>query len=146
MVWYSFFQPIDLHMKYLLKKYLIIVLSLYTLTQLVNAITITGGWKTFFYAGLLFSILTYIIKPLVNILLLPLNILTLNMISWVVNIVTFIIWTVLIPQVHIDNWIFPGLNIGVAVLTTARIDTIYVYVIGGIIFTLLFRFYNWVVG
>lgn len=110
---------------------------------MISSISIRGGWKTFLYAGLLFSALTYIIKPLVNLVLLPLNLLTLNMISWVVNIITFIIWTLLISEVKIATWSFPGVYLGVVSLSPNTIDKLYMYIIGGILLTLIVQFYSW---
>lgn len=130
-------------MKYILRKYLIIVFSLFTLTQIISGISIRGGWKTFLYAGLLFSALTYIVKPVVNLVLLPFNLLTLNMISWVVNIITFIIWTLLISEVKVTAWAFPGIHMGVVSLSPNTIDKFYMYIIGGIILTLTVQFYSW---
>lgn len=132
-------------MKYILRRYLIVVASLVSLTQMISAISIKGGLKAYLYAAVIYSLLIYIVRPIANLILFPLNLLTLNMISWIVNIITFYIWTFLISEVTITSWLFPGIDLKVITFSATTIDRFYIYIIGGVVLTIIFQFYNWII-
>lgn len=51
-----------------------------------------------------------LLKPVLAIIFLPVNILTLGLLSWLVNVVILYLWTIFVPNVHLATWIFPGIS------------------------------------
>lgn len=62
------------------------------------------AWVLFAVAGLIFSLINSILKPLVKMLALPLAILTLGLSTIVINTVMVILTIYLLPGVEMDFW------------------------------------------
>jgi len=131
-------------MRSLLKKYLLTLTVVYTLTLFIPAVSIAQGWSGLFYASLVLSILFYIARPIVNLIMLPLNILTLNLSAWLINIVIFYLWTVLVPEVEVIEWSFAGASFGNFIFSSYNFAGWQVIIICAIFITMLNQFLNWV--
>lgn len=59
-------------------------------------------------AGLVLSLLTLLVAPLLRILFLPINILTFGLLSWAINVMVLYILTIFVPGVQVSAWTFPG--------------------------------------
>lgn len=99
-------------MKSLLRNYFIILTTLFITKEIYPGIAISGGWQGIFYVSLLLGVLLYILKPLLSILLFPLNFITLNLTAWLTHIIIIALWAVFTPQVSVESWYFMGSNIG----------------------------------
>ncbi|MBI5604868.1 MAG: phage holin family protein [Deltaproteobacteria bacterium] len=71
-------------MKTILIKWLINALALYITTYLVRGIAVSGSWSLLVAAALL-GILNAVIRPILIILTLPINILTLGLFTLIIN-------------------------------------------------------------
>ena len=67
------------------------------------------------YAGLVLSLLMLLVAPLLKILFIPINLLTFGLLSWVINVVLYLL-TVFVSGVSVVAWTFPGLSIAGFVL------------------------------
>lgn len=132
-------------MRYLLKKYFIITVSVYLLTQLIPTFNISGGWQELCYSCLILSLLFYIAAPIVNLIMLPFNLLTLNLTSWLLNVFLLYIWVLLVSEVHITSWQFSGVSFGPIILSPANLARWQVIIIAGILLTLIIQFISWLV-
>ena len=54
------------------------------------------------------SILMILVKPILTILFIPINFLTLGFLSWVINVLVIYILTLIEPNIHIIAWEFAG--------------------------------------
>jgi putative membrane protein len=85
----------------ILIRWLILTAAILAAAYLVNGIVVTGFWAAFFAAAIL-GILNIFFKPLLIILTLPVNILTLGLFTVVINAVLLKMASALIPgfEVH----------------------------------------------
>ncbi|OGG26887.1 hypothetical protein A2960_01875 [Candidatus Gottesmanbacteria bacterium RIFCSPLOWO2_01_FULL_39_12b] len=132
-------------MKILLKKYFITILSVFTLTQIISSFVIKGGWNSLFYASLILSILFWFAKPLINIIMLPVNLLTLNLAAWFVNIIIFLLWIRLVPDISINSWQFSGANLKIILLTPFYFSAFQVIILCSILLTIIIQFFKWLI-
>jgi len=65
-------------------------------------------YKDFLISTILFSLIFRIVKPLFDIIFLPINILTLGMFRWLRLIVSFAIGAYLIAGIEVKSFYFPG--------------------------------------
>lgn len=95
-------------MKSLIRSLVITAIGIYLVTLLIPGIRVSGGWQSYVWAGAALTILNATVKPLANLLLLPINLLTLGMFRWVANV--FILWLVpaFVKEVSISPFAFPG--------------------------------------
>lgn len=130
-------------MKKILRKYVIISLSLYFLTLTIKAFQIQGNLTDFLYAAFIMYLLLNILKPLLNVVFFPINLLTLNLSAWLINIGIFYIWSLLVPHVKIDTWNFQGLTLGSFAISAFRLNYFFTVSALAIVFTLFTNFFHW---
>lgn len=126
-----------------IKKYILVALCLHFLTLIVPAFRINGPWYDIFYSSFILTVLLIIIKPVLNLIMLPLNILTLNLSGWILNILIFYLWTYLVPNVSITAWKFQGAEFGIVSLAPMDFSYFPTLIIISILFILLLQFTNW---
>lgn len=97
-------------MKRLLRSMVYYVFALWLTSTLIPALSISGNLWGMLSAGGTLTLMMMILKPILSIIFLPVNILTLGLLSWLVNVVVLYLWTIFVPNVHLAPWIFPGIS------------------------------------
>lgn len=95
-------------MRTILKHFIIDTVCLYLISQAVSGMTFTQGFYTLLLTGLVLMGATMIIKPILNILLLPLNLITFGLFKWVTYAITLYLVTLVVPGFHLGDFIFRG--------------------------------------
>jgi len=95
-------------MKRLLRAYAISLLSLYFVSQITQGLLFENGLSTFLLTALGLTIVHLIAKPVINILLLPLNLITFGLFRWVSSAIALYLVTLLVKGFRITNFYFPG--------------------------------------
>lgn len=131
-------------MKFVLRKYFITVSSLFILSQLIPSIAIKNSWNGLFYASLILSLLFYIVRPLLNLIMLPINLVTLNLSSWIAQVLIFYFWTVITNVVKISSWQFSGLNLGTINISAFNLVKWQVIIAGAFVYIIINKFLGWV--
>jgi uncharacterized membrane protein YvlD (DUF360 family) len=78
-------------MKKIVNIFAIEVASLFIATQIASGIVFQNGLEGLFVAGVALAIAAYFVRPVVNILLLPLNLVTLGLFKFIGHAVTLFI-------------------------------------------------------
>jgi putative membrane protein len=97
-------------MRFVLKGFIISTGSLYIVSQLISGLVFAEGIYTLVLAGFVLMLANLIIKPVLNILLLPLNLITLGLFKWVTYAITFYLVTLVVPGFKITEFIFKAFN------------------------------------
>lgn len=94
----------------LLKPFIVTAGSLWLLSYLFPTINITN-WTALLLASLVMVLLNAVVKPVLKLLFLPINIVTLGFFSVVINV--FILWlvTYLVPGFEINNTVLLGIHL-----------------------------------
>lgn len=95
-------------MKRILRFYLINTVSLWMTTEIIPGLTFSGGMRSLFLGGAAFAVINLILVPLLRILFLPLNILTLGIFSWVINVLALYALTTIVADFMLLPYYFPG--------------------------------------
>lgn len=131
-------------MKSIVKKYLITTASLFLMTQAVPAFSIAGGWNKLLLSALILFMLFNILRPVINLIMLPVNLLTLNFFSWIIQVLIFYLWTIIVRDVKILPWQFPGLDLGIITVSQTDLLKWQVIIFIAFIFILLNKFLNFI--
>lgn len=132
-------------MKSLLRNVIIDASALAFLSNFLSGIHIYGGVGIYLLSGFVLTLMSFTIKPILNILTLPLNLITLGAFSFVTNAIIFYILTVLVPQVTITAFQFPGMTLYGFILPKIYFTTFLAYIICAFIFSVIITAVKWLI-
>jgi putative membrane protein len=78
-------------------RYLGTVAAILLTVYIVPGVYVSEGWLTILLAALVWSVITLLIKPVLNILTLPITIITFGLFSLVLNALLFWAMTLIVP-------------------------------------------------
>lgn len=97
-------------MKSLIRSFIFNFFSLQLAAGLIPGVSFQEGLKTTALAAIALAFFNLLVKPIINLLLLPINLLTLGMFRWVVNVIIIYLLTIVIPGFKIVGFHFPGFS------------------------------------
>lgn len=95
-------------MKTLLKRFIIDTVSLYAISLTISGIVFEKGVETLLLTGFVLMLTTFIIQPIINLLLLPINLITFGLFKWVTYAVTLYLVTLAVPGFKLLHFAFSG--------------------------------------
>lgn len=124
-------------MKYLVRLFLFHVFALWFTSQVLPTLIVRGNWQVLFTGGLVLSLLMLLIAPVLRILFIPINILTFGLLSWFVNVVVLWLLTLVVPEISVRAWTFPGSSWGGFVIPPIHLDYVPSLIISSLVLTFL---------
>ena len=97
-------------MKTIIKHFIINTVSLYLVSLVVSGIVFAEGTYSLLLAGIVLTLTTLIIRPIINILLLPINLITFGLFRWVGFAITLYLVTLIVPGFKLLDFVFKGLS------------------------------------
>lgn len=131
-------------MKRLLRLFLINYLSLWLAAKIIPGIEFLGGIKTIILATLSLTIINQFVKPLIKLLLLPINFLTLGAFRWLINVLALYLVTLVVPQFEIVSFVYPGTDYQGFIVPMMEISVFWVYVLTSFVISIFSTFFAWV--
>ncbi len=95
-------------MKTLLRALVYTIFSLYLTQMLVPGFNVKGGLAILAGSAAVFTALNFLLKPILKIIFLPINFITLGLFSSVINILILYILIYFVPQIKMTAWRFSG--------------------------------------
>lgn len=130
----------------MLRNYLINLASLWATTRLVQGLTFEGGLKTLAIGALGLMILNVAVIPLLRVMFLPLNLLTLGLFAWVVNVVALYLLVTFIPQFKLEPYLFPGFNLSGVQVPQMQLNVLQVAILASFLVGLFSQLLKWLVS
>ncbi len=97
-------------MKRLLRMYIVETLALVIASKLAYGLVFENGTETLLLSGLALTLATIVVKPVINMLLLPINLVTFNLFKWVSSAVALYLVTLAVPGFKIVGFSFGGVK------------------------------------
>lgn len=132
-------------MKSFLRGVLFNSFSLFILSVAVPGVHITGGLASYVFGGIALSLLFTLLKPVLNLLALPLNIVTLGTFSFLINVIIFYLMTVFVPTISITAFTFPGLSYAGFVVPSMHFNVLFAFIIIAFLQSLIVSFLTWLI-
>lgn len=130
-----------------MKKYLRLLLfnfvSLWITSFILEGVGYLGGYQTLAIAAGVLTLVNLLVKPLVNILLLPINLITLGTFRWLINVITLYLVTVIVPQFKIVAFKFTGSAYQGFIIPQIYISTFWAFVLASFVISLITSFLLW---
>lgn len=130
-------------MKTLLRYFLINLTSLYLTTIYIPGLAYTGGIKSLLIGALAFMLINFILVPLLKILFLPLNLLTLGLFSWLINVLAIYALTTIVAEFVLLPYTFPGAAIFGITIPATELTTFWVAVAASFMIGIITNFLQW---
>lgn len=130
-------------MKRLLRSCLVNFGALWLTSQLIPSLVITGGIKGWVIAVLAFMLANLLLNPLIKILLLPLNLLTLGIFAWLSNVIVLYLLVNVVPNIKLLPYAFAGASLDGFVIPAVDLTTFQVAILVSFVIGLIIHFTNW---
>jgi putative membrane protein len=129
--------------KSIVRKIVFYSVALYLVAQVLNGISVSGGLVTYIIGGVILSLLFIIVKPILSLITLPLNIITLGLFSFIINAIIIYLLTVLVPNIAISAFIFKGISFVGFVVPQFSVNNFFAFIFASILLSLIVGFLKW---
>lgn len=92
--------------------------AVFITVNLVPGISVAGGWITMLFVALVWSVITMVVRPVLQILTLPITIISLGLFSFILNALLFWAMEIVVPSFDVQGFV-PAL-LGAVVLSLAN--------------------------
>ena len=131
-------------MKSFLRHIFVNLLSIYFVSLIYTGFSLSHNPKTLLTAAFVWLILNKIIKPILKLLLLPINLLTLGIFSWAISIVTLLMLQYFVDTISINSYYFSGFSQSGFSIPPFNISIIFSYIITAVLLNLTSNFIVWI--
>lgn len=118
--------------------------SLFLLTQIMQGVRVSGDITSYILGGFLLFILFTILRPILNIISFPFNLITLGMFSFLINVIILYILTVFFSNISIASFLFKGLSFAGFTIPKVFINTFFAYVLASFFLSAIIGFLTWI--
>ena len=126
-----------------LRLFLINFLALWLLSRFMQGVGFVGGYQTIALTALVLTLLSTLIKPLIKILLIPINLLTLGAFRWLINVITLWLVTLIVHQFEIGSFVFQGISWNGFIIPSFFLARFWVFVLASLFISLVTSFILW---
>ena len=119
-------------MKKIFRHFAIDTLTLYAVSLFTTGLVFEKGLTTILLAGVGLTVASLLARPVINLLLLPINLITFNLFKWVSSAIALYLVTLVIPGFKITHFYFAGM--------VSSLFTIPPFSLGGILSYAAFAF------
>jgi len=130
-------------MKSIIRNILLHIIALYLVVAYIPGVLFEAGWEMLIGAGVLLALLFIFIRPLLKIILLPINILTLGLASSLINVLIFYMLDRFIEPLSIKAWTFPGFEYQGLIIPKLNMSIFWTYVLVSAIISFVVNVANW---
>ena len=130
-------------MKTPLRYFLINLMALWITTEIMKGLTFTGGFQTLLLGALVFTIINILLVPLIKVLFLPINLLTLGLFAWVANVLALYALTTFMPQFRLVPFYFTGFEYNGFSIPEVDLTTLMVAIIASFMIGVITHMLHW---
>lgn len=130
-------------MKSILQSIVIHSFALWATSQIITGLIIKGGYQTLLYGGVVLTIMHMVVKPILSVLTLPLTLLTMGLFAWVINVALVYLLTVILPDISIVSYQFPGFSLQWLSLSKATLSPLWTTVLVAFVLSFTVQITQW---
>ncbi len=132
-------------MKSLLRHILINLLTIYLADLIYPGFSIFHDTKTLVSAAVIWLLLNKVVRPIIKLLLLPINLITLNLFSWVISLITLFLLQSIVGGISIAPYDFPGYSSGGFAFPAFHVGIFLSYIIASCLINLIHSSILWLI-
>src|SRR5258708_5256964 len=132
-------------MRSILRSIGIFLLALYFIPQIVPGFTIEGGFTTILIGAVVLALMFLVLKPILNIVSFPINMLTLVLFSIITNALILYILTILVPNITVQPFSYPRTHFNGFITPVIFFNTFFSYTYSAFILSCINSGIRWLI-
>lgn len=132
-------------MKGLVRNVAIYSGALFILPYIVGGVEITGGLGTSIFGGIMLSAMMTIIKPILNVISFPFNLMTLGFFSIFTNAFILYLLTIFVTGIMIHPYKSEGVNIFGFVIPPITFNTLFAFLASALVLAIIVTIIKWLI-
>lgn len=132
-------------MKTIIRHYAIDTFTLYLVSTVASGIVFQNGLQTLFLAGVGLMVASLLIKPIINVLLLPINLITFGVFKWLSSAIALYLVTMVVPGLRIERFFYPGLVTSWIDIPQLSFEGLMAFVAFSLLMSFVTSFFHWLV-
>lgn len=105
---------------------------------LPGGVHLQNTWSAYLVASLVFVIFNFVLAPIIKLLLLPINLLTLGLFRWLTNVLVLYLFDLLYDGISIVSFNYPGYASSLISLPATHLALFWVLVISSLLMSLTY--------
>lgn len=130
-------------MRRILRSLAVHAIVLWFIAMYVGGVNFGNDPKLLLLASLALTLADTLIRPFINLLLLPLNLVTLGTFRWVSSAITLYIATLVVPSLKITAFTYPGLSTGLFIIPAISFSVLWAFIIVALLISFLSSILFW---
>ena len=131
-------------MKKFLRLILFNLVSLWLVTNVISGFSYGKDLMVLLKSAFFLTLVNLLVKPLINLLLLPINLITLGTFRWLANVIALFLVTIIVPQLTISGFVFPGFTYQGFIIPSLHLSGFWVLFLASFIISLSCSFLLWI--
>lgn len=127
-----------------LKQSLLTSIALYIVQAVYPGLVIGTQLSALLWAGLVFTLLNFLAKPIIKLILLPLNLLTLGLLSWLSQVIVLVIAVKILPEIQVLAVSIPAWSQSGFSLPEFQLNLTLSYIIASLSLSLIYKLLDWI--
>jgi len=119
-------------------KILATAASFYVAQYFLDGFQIENSWSVYLITSLVFVIFNFILTPIIKILLLPINLLTLGLFRWLTNVLVLYLFDLVYTGINISGFTFTGYSSTIISLPAGYLALFWVLVIASLLMSITY--------
>jgi len=132
-------------MKTLLRQITINYLSIFLSFNIFPGFSVEGSFQVILLASVVWLLLNKIVKPIIKLLLLPINLITLGLFSWVISVITLFLLQYLIIGISLQPHFFTGFSYQGFIIPAFHINVLFSYIITSSLINGIHSIVSWLI-
>lgn len=125
-------------MRKILVSLLSTVASFYVAGYFLLGFQIDNSWPAYLIASLVFVIFNFVLSPVIKLLLLPINLLTLGLFRWLSNVLVLYLFDLVYDGIRIIAFTYPGYSSSVISIPSGDLNLFWVLVLSSLLMSLTY--------
>lgn len=120
--------------------------SFYVAGYFLAGFNIDNTWSAYLIASIVFIIFNFFLSPIIKLLLLPINLLTLGLFRWLSNVLVLYLFDLLYDGINIVAFTYPGYSSNLISIPTGSLNLFWVLVISSLLMSLTYSLISTLFG
>ncbi len=129
-------------MKNFIRISLLNTFSLYAVASFFSGLAIPSRLLELIWAGIVFTLINYFVKPIVKLFLLPINLMTLGLFRWLGNVIVLLILTKVTQTVSVKAFTLPPYSQAGFAIPALSINIFLSYLLASLLLSFVFNLFE----